>query len=222
MFLGHYGLAFALKRAEPRLSLPALFAATQWVDLMWMIFVAMGWEHVNLVPHYLAASHFEFVDYPVTHSLLAAVVWALVVGGVYYSWPTKDIARHRQRTLVVMLAVASHWFFDLIVHGPDLPLLGNDSLKVGFGLWRSVPATIAVELGTFLAGLIVLLWRPSRKHAPRPLRLCLVAAILAALFFASLFGPPPASMKTVLVTGLIGAPVTLWLAWWADRPMARS
>ncbi len=221
MFIGHYGLAFALKRAEPRLSLVTLFLAVQWVDLLWMLFIAMGWEHVTLAPGYLPASQLEFVDYPVTHSLLAALVWAILAGGVYYSWPTRDLAGHKRRTLIVMLAVASHWFLDLVVHVPDLPLLDNDSPKLGLGLWRSIPATLTVELGVLLAGLCLLLfWRPSRKHPPRTVRLLTVTAVLVGLFLGSLFGPPPPSIKAVYLSGLLAAPVLLWLAWWADRPVA--
>ena len=40
MFLGHYGVAFALKRAEPKLSLGTLFLAVQLPDLLWGIFRA--------------------------------------------------------------------------------------------------------------------------------------------------------------------------------------
>ena len=31
-------------------------------------------------------------------------------------------------------AVLSHWFLDLLVHRPDLPLAFGESRKVGFGL----------------------------------------------------------------------------------------
>ena len=34
MFLGHYGVALALKRAEPKLSLGTLFVAVQLADLI--------------------------------------------------------------------------------------------------------------------------------------------------------------------------------------------
>ena len=47
MFLGHYGVAFALKRAEPKLSLGTLFLAVQLADLLWGIFLLLGWERVE-------------------------------------------------------------------------------------------------------------------------------------------------------------------------------
>lgn len=37
MFVGHYGLALAAKRAAPRTSLGTLILAAQWADLLWAV-----------------------------------------------------------------------------------------------------------------------------------------------------------------------------------------
>ena len=50
MFLGHYGLALALKRKEPKVSLGTLFIAVQLVDILWGGFLLLGWEHVRILP----------------------------------------------------------------------------------------------------------------------------------------------------------------------------
>src|SRR5678816_4557943 len=50
MFLAHYGVAFAAKRASPRTSLGVLVLAAQWLDLLWPIFVLLGWEKVRIAP----------------------------------------------------------------------------------------------------------------------------------------------------------------------------
>ena len=42
MFLGHYGLALALKRKEPKVSLGTLFIAAQLVDILWGALPAAG------------------------------------------------------------------------------------------------------------------------------------------------------------------------------------
>ena len=218
MFIGHFGLAFALKRAEPRTSLGTLFVAVQWVDILWALFLLLGWEHVDVVPGFTPVSPFDFLDYPLSHSLLAAVVWSGLFGAAYYSWPTSDTSRHLKRTLVVMVAVASHWFLDLIAHVPDLPLLGNDSTKVGLGLWRSLPATLAVESLLLAGGIFILLRRPSRQHPPRPVRILALAGFLLGIYLLSVFGPPPPSAAVVAWTVLAGAVLLLALAIWADRP----
>jgi hypothetical protein len=218
MFVGHFGLAFALKRVEPRLSLVTLTVATVLVDIFWVLFVTMGWEQVRIVPGYAAASHYEFVSYPLTHSLMAAVVWALIAGVAYYSWPTKDTSHHRRRAIIVALAVASHYFLDLPVHLPDLPIAGDDSPKLGFGLWRSIPATAAIELGFLFGGLALLLFYHSRHYRPRRLRLVLLALLLAAAFLGGFYAPPENSVREMVLGSSITLGVILALVYWADRP----
>ena len=41
MFIGHFAVGFAAKRAAPRLSIPVLFAAAQFADLLWPLLVAL-------------------------------------------------------------------------------------------------------------------------------------------------------------------------------------
>lgn len=218
MGVGHYGLAIAFKKVEPRLSLVTLTVAAQFVDLLWLIFVSLGVEQVRIVPGYTAASPLEFVSYPLSHSLVAAVVWAGLVGAVYYAWPTRDTAHHTRRTMIVMFLVASHWLLDVVAHIPDVPLAGNDSLKLGLGLWRSVPATLAVEIGMLAVGLgLVILWPPKRYH-PRTWRLLLIGLIFAVMEVASVLGPPPPSVRAVTLGTLAAIPVIILLTYWADRP----
>ncbi len=219
MFIGHYGMAIVLKRAEPRLSLFTLTVAALFVDLLWLIFIALGVEQMRIVPGYLAASQFEFVSYPLSHSLVAAVVWAAVVGAIYYSWPTKDTAHHTKRTLILMFLVASHWLLDVAVHAPDLPLAGNDSTKLGLGIWKSIPATLAVEGGIVALGLGLLILWPPKRYQPRSLRLLVLGLVLTALEVVSIYAPPPPSLTAVMMGMVVTAPLLFLLIAWADRPL---
>lgn len=63
--------------------------------------------------------------------------------------------RYPKGALIVALGVFSHWVPDLIVHRPDLPLIPGSAARVGFGLWNSVPATLAIQLGLFVIGTVV-------------------------------------------------------------------
>ena len=152
MFLGHYGVAFALKRAEPKISLGTLFVATQLVDILWGVFLVFGWEHVRVLPDDNPLLTLQFYDYPISHSLVGGLAWGLVAAALYYSWPTRDTTRHWQASALVGAAAASHWLLDLIVHLRDLPLMGNDTPKLGLGLWRHVGLTIGLELLMLAAG----------------------------------------------------------------------
>ena len=46
MFIGHYAVALASKRFAPDASLGALIAAPILLDLIWPIFLLLGWEQV--------------------------------------------------------------------------------------------------------------------------------------------------------------------------------
>jgi hypothetical protein len=217
MFLGHYGVALALKRAEPKISLGTLFVAAQLADLLWGVFLLLGWEHVRVLPDDNPLLRLQFYDYPISHSLVAALAWGLAAAALYYSWPTRDTTRHWQAAALVGAAVASHWVLDLIVHVPDLPLAGNDSPKVGLGLWRHFGASVALELLVLGAGVALYVARRSRRHPVRPIRLGFIVLLLVGTYVASLVAMPPPSV------GVIGASDVIFilgmgaLAGWADR-----
>ena len=218
MFAGHYAVAFGLKRVEPRISLGALFLAVQLVDIAWGGTIFLGWEHARVVPGYLAASPLEFLDYPITHSLIAGMAWAAAMALIYYSLPTTNVTHHWRASLIVGLAVLSHWPLDVIVHGPDLPLTPAGSARLGLGLWRSVPLTLLVELGLLAVGAALYATLRSRRHPVRPLRLATLLAVIVAFYLSSFLGTPPADMRVIGALATLGCLALAGLAWWADRP----
>jgi hypothetical protein len=220
MFLGHYGVAFAVKRAEPKVSLGTLFLAVQLVDLLWGACLLTGWEHVRIDPGFTAVTPLQFTDYPITHSLLGGVAWSLVGMGLYYSWPTRDTSRHWQASAIVGAAVFSHYWLDVIVHVPDLTIAGEGTPALGLGLWRSLPATLAVELLFFGAGIAIYVLRRSRKHPVRSGRLTGLAIVLLALYLASLLGPLPPSVEAIAVLDIAGLLLLAAYAGWVDRRAA--
>jgi hypothetical protein len=72
MFVGHFAVGFASKRLAPRASLGVLMAAPTLADLLWPIFLALGWEKVRIDPGSTAVTPLDFVSYPISHSLLTA------------------------------------------------------------------------------------------------------------------------------------------------------
>ena len=210
-------MALALKRKEPKVSLGTLFIACQLVDILWGVFLVLGWEHVRVLPDDNPLLALQFYDYPISHSLVAAFAWGLAAAALYYSWPTRDTSRHWQAAVLVGAAVASHWALDLVVHVADLPLAGNDSPKVGLGLWNHFGLSVAVELLVLAAGAVLYVRGRSRRHPVRAVRLGLVLLLLVGIYVASLVGPPPPSVTavgraTVVLLSLMGL-----LGAWADR-----
>jgi hypothetical protein len=217
MFLGHYGVAFALKRAEPKLSLGTLFLAVQLADLLWGIFVLVGWERVRIDPGFTAVTPLQFLEYPISHSLVGLTIWALVGAAVYYSWPTRDTSRHWQAAALVGVAILSHFPLDFVVHAPDLPVWGQDSRKLGLGLWNNPTATLLLELVTLAAGVAVYVGFRSRRHPARPGRLAGLVVVLVAIYLTSFFGSPPSSVTVLAVADIVGLLLLAAFAAWADR-----
>ncbi|MBA3444865.1 MAG: hypothetical protein H0T58_08455 [Gemmatimonadales bacterium] len=217
MFLGHYGVALAFKRVEPKLSLGTLFLAVQLPDLLWGIFLLLGWEHARIVSGYTAITPLEFLNYPISHSLMGALIWSVVAAALYYSWPTRDTSRHWQAAAIVGLAAFSHYPLDVLVHIPDLPLTGNDSTKLGLGLWNDPAATLVAEALVFGAGLAFYMARGSNRHPVRRGRILTVLLLLIVTYLASVYGPLPPSMTAVAISDIVFILAMAALAGWADR-----
>lgn len=73
MFIGHFGVGLAAKKLTPRTSLGTLFLSVQFVDLLWPIFLILGWKQVRIDPGNTVVIPLDFHDYPITHSLVGAV-----------------------------------------------------------------------------------------------------------------------------------------------------
>ncbi|MFW9767265.1 MAG: hypothetical protein ACFFEM_00485 [Candidatus Thorarchaeota archaeon] len=154
MFIGHYGIAFALKKYATKTSLGILFIAVQLVDIAFFILVSLGIEHLQIIPGFTEANPFDLYDYPITHSLLGSFAWALGIFLVVRFIPLRSIeAADRQKiALVLSAAVFSHFLLDIIVHSPDLLLIPGFDIMIGLGLWNSIILTVAVELAILLVG----------------------------------------------------------------------
>jgi hypothetical protein len=217
MFLGHYGIALAMKRAQPKISLGSLFLAAQLADLLWGCFLLLGWEQVRILPDSNPFLRLQFIDYPISHSLAGMIGWGVAAAIVYYSWPTRDTTRHWQASALIGLAVVSHYLLDALVHLPDLPLVGNDSPKLGLGLWNHFGPSVVLELLALAAGAGVYVALRSRRHPVRPVRLAIVLLILAGTYAASIFGPPPPGATVIAMGDIVFILALAVLGGWADK-----
>lgn len=211
MFVGHFGVGFGAKAAAPKLSLGTLFLAAQFVDLLWPTMLLLGLETVEIRPGITKLTPLDFVSYPITHSLLMAGVWGLVLGAA-----VKWAGRATRSAVVVGLAVVSHWFLDLVVHRPDLPLVPWGGPKLGLGVWNSLPGTLIAEASLLALGVGLYLRRTRARDRVGSVALWVLIALLVAIELANLFGPPPPNVRAIAVAGH-----AQWLfvamAYWIDR-----
>jgi hypothetical protein len=146
MFIGHFAVGFAAKRFAPRSSEAVLLAAPVLADMLWPVFLLLGWEQVRIDPGNTRYTPLDFVSYPWSHSLLMLCVWASAFGGIYYG-----ITRYRAGAIAIWIGVVSHWVLDWVTHRPDMPLYPGGA-RYGLGLWNSIAGTMVVEFLTFAVG----------------------------------------------------------------------
>ena len=69
-------MGFASKKVAPRTNLALLIAAPMFLDMLWPVFLLLGWEHVRIDPGNRRVTPLDLYDYPWSHSLLMSMVWA--------------------------------------------------------------------------------------------------------------------------------------------------
>jgi membrane-bound metal-dependent hydrolase YbcI (DUF457 family) len=211
MFIGHFAVAFAAKRAAPEVSLGTLFLAAQLADLVWPTLVLLGLERFEIRPGITAVTPLDFVHYPYSHSLLGMAIWALALAAGYFA------VRRRARAGAVLLAVVlSHWLLDFASHRPDMPLTIGGSERYGLGLWHSMAATAAVEGALFAFCLWIYVRATRARDRIGRWALAGLVVFLVVIYAANLFGPPPPSIAAVAWSAQA---IWLLVAWgyWIDR-----
>lgn len=137
MFIGHYGVSFALRRRQPSLRLDLLFILVQFLDILFFTFVLLGVEKLRIVPGFTEYNPYDLYFMPYSHGFASALGWS-VLGGLFYLILFKKRAAPWAKcaALSVAFAIFSHWLLDLPMHTHDMPIIGDSSPKVGLGLWN--------------------------------------------------------------------------------------
>lgn len=211
MFIGHYAVGFAAKRAERRISLGTLMMAASFLDLLWPALLLLGLEHVRIDPGNTPVTPLDFYDYPISHSLAAVLGWSALLALLWF-------ARHRfvRPAAIVGAVVASHWVLDVLTHRPDMPLLPHGPY-IGLGLWYSVAGTVIVEVAMFTAGVVLYVRGTRPRDRVGTWALAAFVALLLAIYAANIFSPPPPGVQAIAWTGLAGGWLLVAWAYWIDR-----
>jgi hypothetical protein len=159
MFVGHYSVAFAAKSDKNKIPLWVLFIAVQFLDYIWATFVLLGIEKLRVIKGFTAGSMLDSYFHPYSHSLIAAILWSCIAAIVYKPMCTwLGLAYIKSASLIIGVAVFSHWILDLIAHPRDLAIYDN-TLKVGFGLWNYRDSEFALEIALLAIGIVLYLAR---------------------------------------------------------------
>ena len=208
MFIGHYALALSAKKIDKLPSLAIMFIAVQLLDLLWPIFVLLGIETFEIEVGNTVMTPLNFVSYPYSHSLLTAVLWAIIFSAVYFF-----VTKNRKGSVLVGVLVFSHWVLDFITHRADLPLTPFGDTKVGLGLWNYPAIEIIIEFGLFLLGVYLYFKtvKPKRKIA-----FWMLIIFFLVIQIMNIIGPPPPSIDAVAWSANAMWIFVLW-AWWVEK-----
>jgi hypothetical protein len=214
MFIAHIGLGLAAKRIAPTVPLGVLLLASEATDVLCGVLMFAGIEKMRASPGATAMTPLEFLYYPWSHGLFMNVVWGLLAAFV-----GARLLRDRRGGVIIGLLVFSHWALDFISHKPDMPLLWDNSLKVGLGLWNSVPGSMAVEFALFIAGIVLYSRMAPAKDRTGTLAFAGMAVFFAGLFLLNHFAPPP---PATIPPRILALPILIFivlLPWgnWIDR-----
>jgi hypothetical protein len=157
MLLGHIGVALAVKRVAPEISLPILLPLSFAPDILGLPNVLFPNKVIDLVPW--------------THGLVATCVLALLSFLI-----AALVSRRAWYGFVIGLVVFSHWVLDFVawpVFGRGLPVLLNGSPEIGLGLYSTTAGRLIGEAAglLFVVVMIISLARSSdRKKEDKRLK----------------------------------------------------
>ncbi len=211
MFIGHFAVALAAKKVSPKISLGMLFVAVQFLDLLWPILVLLSIEHFRIQPGNTTVTPLEFYDYPISHSLMGAALWGILLGFIGFG-KYKD----SKSAVILFICVVSHWILDFLSHRTDMPISFTPENYYGLGLWNSLIATMVVEFFLFATG--VFFYVKSLKETEQPIKIgfWLLITFLLVIWIMNLFGPPPPNETAVAISANAIWLIVLW-AYWIDK-----
>ena len=91
MFIGHYGVAFLVKKKASDIPLWLVFATVQLLDIIAFTLVLLGIEKASYVPNDNPFFR-NLLDLPYSHSLIGAVLISVIVFIIFWSLDKKTWA----------------------------------------------------------------------------------------------------------------------------------
>src|SRR6266436_2702442 len=205
MGVGHAAVALCAAKAAPRVNVGWLVFAAFLADFLLGIFASMGLEHASVPPDY-ASQHYLLFTFPYSHGLVPLMLWS-AIAGFLISLPR---GAERARVFFVVAAVVlSHFVLDGMVHVAGLPLAGENSPRIGLGLWKHLPFELSLETAMTVAAIVIYL-KVAGPGAPVASRygIPVFMALLAALTWTQLFITKPPEPAQLIPNWII-APLVL-------------
>ncbi|MFX1525095.1 MAG: hypothetical protein ACFFCC_16430 [Promethearchaeota archaeon] len=152
--LAHLGIGFAIKRFTSPIPLWALLLSSMVLDILSFIFTFALW---------------------ITHGLFMSVIWSAFAFLITIVITYRLQSRRQQNSnlklwskkilnigVVIALVVFSHWILDfigwpmsVINDYKGVPLLFDDAVYIGFGVYSTWFGALLMDIGVFVVGLVI-------------------------------------------------------------------
>ncbi|HEX8553125.1 MAG TPA: hypothetical protein VF695_00320 [Sphingomonas sp.] len=213
MLIGHFApalVAAALPRA-PRLG--PLVLATMLVDFALFALILLDVEHWSIQPGLTRMSPYDLWDVGWSHSLVGTLGWA-----AGFAVAVKLLTRDARAAWIGAGVVVSHWLLDLVVHPPDLTILGT-GVRHGWGLWDHPYIAMPLELLLAFTAFAFFVNRTRAIDWRGRWATGLLAGVVLAFQLAAWVGRQPVApvfrpSASVPVTVLAAMTIITVLAWW--------
>jgi len=153
--INHAATALLLRKKESKLPLFPLLIAVQFVEILWVLFNYLGWEHYSVSRGRL---HLDFLPY--SHSIFSGIA-AAGLSFCVINWGYNN----RKLAVAFAIGVLSHVMIDLIFHEKDIRLSPFSNTPVwGFGILDYPALNFIIELAYgifcwwYFKGYRALLW----------------------------------------------------------------
>jgi hypothetical protein len=122
-------------------------------------------------------------------------------------------------SLLVALAVLSHWILDWLVHRPDLPLYDN-AHKMGLALWNYPLAALVLETGIYFGGMWLYLRATSATTFPGKYGMAILGFVILAIQVIVFWWPVLPNANIAAVVFLVGYLQLAAAAGWLEKKRA--
>ena len=217
MLAGHFAVGYALKSVEKTVPLWVLLIAVQFVDIFAQIFIFMGLENM-FIPENATKITDIVIFNPYTHSLISVPFWCLLFVAIFALFRPVNL----RIAVVLVIAVASHWILDFVVHVPDLPLSFSPEKTFGLGLWNYPLLSAALETVLLLAGIAICLKVVELGGLINKLLFWLLCTLLLLLALFGSHSQPPGTIGEAVVKGLMLYTIVPAFAYFSEKRIRKN
>lgn len=210
MFIGHFSVAYFVKKKHSEIPLWVLFVSVFLLDFIGSVLFLCGIESASLASTFEANPFLQInATIPYSHSLTGALLISVICFFIFWS------LKKRTWAWIIPLCIMSHWLLDLIVHMADLSVFFHSSYKMGFGLYRYLYLTYVLEILLLFSGWLLL----NKKN----LYSYITILVMIALYSITIFAEQPEFYRTHFFTltaimGIAGGVLLAFLAFlWEKR-----